>query len=41
MIEAAQDPAAFAQALQQQWFLVIALLSVTATFLYFARKLES
>jgi uncharacterized membrane protein len=41
LIEAAQDPAAFDQALHQQWFTVSFLLGISATFLYFAKKLES
>ena len=41
VIEAAQDPAAFDQALHQQWLGVAFLLSITALFLYFAKKLES
>ena len=41
VIEAAQDPVAFDQALQQQWFGVVFLLGIAAAFLYLAKKLES
>ena len=41
VIEAAQDPVAFDQALHQQWLAVAFLLGTAATFLYFAKKLES
>jgi ribosomal protein L25 (general stress protein Ctc) len=41
LIEVAQDPTAFDQALHQQWFSIAFLLDISATFLYFAKKLES
>jgi hypothetical protein len=41
MIEAAQDPAAFDQALHQQWLSVAFLLGISVIFLYFTKKLES
>jgi hypothetical protein len=41
VIEAAQDPATFDQALQQQWFTVIFLLGISTLFVYFAKKLEN